>query len=56
MPHFVAALRTQPGRGESHVFPMFDHFSINIAMMMPDNLWVRILRAWMAGSTMREVG
>ena len=48
-PEFLAALRTQPGRVESHVFTQFDHFSINIAMMMPDNLWVRTLRAWMAG-------
>jgi acetyl esterase/lipase len=48
-PEFVAALRAQPGRVESHVFPLLDHFSINIAMMLPDNLWVRTLRAWMAG-------
>lgn len=46
---FYAALRQQPGRAEHHVFEDFDHFYIHLAMQMPDNLWVRTLRAWMSG-------
>jgi arylformamidase len=46
---FVAALAQQPGRCECHEFEMFDHFYIHFDMQRPDNLWVRTLRAWMAG-------
>lgn len=46
---FVAALRSQPGRVEHHVFQEFDHFYIHLDMQRPENLWVRTLRAWMAG-------
>jgi arylformamidase len=46
---FAAALRQQPGRFETHLFEDFDHFYIHLDMQRADNLWVRTLRAWMAG-------
>jgi acetyl esterase/lipase len=45
----AAALRTQPGRTESHEFKLFDHFYIHLEMQRPESKWVRTLRAWMSG-------
>jgi arylformamidase len=45
---FVTALRAQPGRVDSHVFPDFDHFSIHLDHQMPDSLWVKTVREWMS--------
>jgi len=46
---FASALKREPGRLVQHVFPLFDHFWINLDMQRPESTWVRTARAWMAG-------
>ncbi len=46
---FAEALKREPGRLVQHMFPLFDHFWINLDMQRPESKWVRTVRAWMSG-------
>jgi acetyl esterase/lipase len=44
----LAALQTQPGKVEHHIFEGFDHFDMHLDQRNPGNAWVRKVRDWMA--------
>jgi acetyl esterase/lipase len=45
----IAALRAQPGRVESHVFPGLSHTDMCLMLGERDTLWSKTVRAWMTG-------
>jgi acetyl esterase/lipase len=48
-PLFAEALRTAPGRVETQVLPILDHFWVTVDQQRPENPYTRTLVAWMTG-------
>lgn len=48
-PLFAEALRAAPGRVETQVLPILDHFWVTVDQQRPENPYTRTLTAWMRG-------